>query len=112
MSSGKAFGYILAGTCSVATAYYTLAPELQRQQREREAAFQAQHPATISPEQVRVESASTEARSSIQSENMPTTESPKEQIKDKVQTSWPGLSWFQTSYGGGSTSNEQNNKKD
>ncbi|KAG8627522.1 hypothetical protein KVT40_005005 [Elsinoe batatas] len=109
MSAGKAFGWILAGTCSVATAYYTFAPELQRQQREREAAFQAQHQNAPIAQQAQAAPLSKVDTPAIQSGQMPLQ--PKEPIKDKVQKSWPGLSWFSASHGGGSTS-EQQDKKD
>ncbi|KAF2224784.1 hypothetical protein BDZ85DRAFT_280006 [Elsinoe ampelina] len=109
MSAGKAFGWILAGTCSVATAYYTFAPELQRQQREREAAFQARHQTAPVTQQAQAAPVPKVETPAIQSEQMALEQ--KEPIKDKIQKSWPGLSWFSTSYGGGSTS-EQQDKKD
>ncbi|PSK60371.1 hypothetical protein B9Z65_521 [Elsinoe australis] len=111
MSSGKLFGYVLVGTCSVATAYYTFAPELQRLQQEKQATFRAQHPSAPPIEQTQAAPAASTAieTTPFQSDSMPKPS--KEPIKEEVQKAWPGLSWLKWSYGGAGTTNEQKKKE-
>ncbi|PNS15705.1 hypothetical protein CAC42_4157 [Sphaceloma murrayae] len=109
MSTGKAFGWILAGGCSVATAYYTLAPELQKQQFERQQKFLAQHSQPASDGEKTPFNKDKIETQTTRVGTLP--ESPREQVKDTVQKSWPGLSWLKWSYGGGSTSSESNERK-
>lgn len=97
MSQFRVFGYILVGFCSVATSYYTFAPELQRLKDERQ--FKERHQEEQNPL-----SALEAHESTIHSGTVP--EPPKEAMKTEIQKSWPGLSVLKGSFGGAGKSGD------
>jgi len=95
------------------SAYTTFAPELQKQQIEREGGFAQQHPESV--EQINANSTTSQPHAetyppnqTIISNSESIGKSVKEAVQDvtneqAAQKSWPGLSLFKASFGGASS---------
>ncbi|KAK8198611.1 hypothetical protein M8818_006478 [Zalaria obscura] len=104
MSIQRIAAPLLATICGVCTAYTTFAPELQKQQAEREGTFEKQHTtsndAAVSAAEPPTNQTIISNDASIGAAVKDALNTPKESEKD---TSWSGLSTFKRSYGGEKT---------